>query len=89
MLFINQATASLGLLSKEAIDLFVEKKLAQYSANLMNEQAIQDLISKNITEQLLQSELPAETKLATIESGTSGAHSYQDMGRKLLCSSNL
>jgi RHS repeat-associated protein len=74
LLAIGYITSSLAFVGKEIISLFVEQKLAQYSANLINKQALQDLVSLNIRQQIMKSGISAEAKLAAIESGTQGAH---------------
>jgi RHS repeat-associated protein len=74
MLAIASLVTTFSKLTVSAVNSLVEQKLAQYSANLLNKPAIQDLFSKNVKEQILKSGITAEAKLAAIESGTEGAH---------------
>jgi RHS repeat-associated protein len=74
LLAIGYITSSLAFVGKEAISLFVEQKIAQYSSSLVNKQVLEQLISQNIRQQILKSGITAEAKLAAMESGTEGAH---------------
>jgi len=67
MLAAGYIASSLTFLTKETVSLFVEQKLKQYSANLVNKQAIQDMISVNVRQQLLKSGLTGEAKTKTLE----------------------
>lgn len=71
---ISFLTATLASIGKELLTLYVEQKIAQYTANMVNKQAVQELLNQNIRQQILKSGLTAESKLAAIESGTQGAH---------------
>ena len=75
MLAISYITTSLAAIGKEALTLYIEQKVAQYSANLVNKEVLQQLLSQNIRQQILKSTgLTAESKLAAIEAGTADAH---------------
>jgi RHS repeat-associated protein len=74
LLAVGYISSSVAFLTKQAITLIVEQKIAQYSANLLNQQAIKELISLNIRNQILKGGITAEAKLAAMEAGTQGAH---------------
>jgi RHS repeat-associated protein len=74
LMAIGFALSSVGKISGELIGLYVEQKLAQASAKLVNTEALQALMRENVTKQLLNSSISAEAKLAALESGTQGAH---------------
>lgn len=57
----------LSFLAKEALARYAEEKLAQYSANIVNKEAIQDLIQVNIRQQILKSGFTKDAEEVAVE----------------------
>jgi RHS repeat-associated protein len=71
---IGFVTSKLTYAGSQALRVYADRKMLQYSASIVNKDVLTNLINQNIRQQIARSGLNAETKLAALEASTTNAH---------------